>query len=232
MKKISFAGRSAALARLLKASFLLLALLAAVLNVSLAYAQAPKGKVGVCHKTGSATNPYVFITVDVNAVPAHRAHGDIIGVNSQENCPKTLPGTTQAQGKVGICHRTDSVTNPYVYIVVDENAVPAHQEHGDIIGVSAQTDCPATASDQSSANASGANAGVNASGVNASGANASGANASGANAGVNVSGASAPVGLPTTGAAPTPSDPLPSVVIAFGGLMLLVVSKLMSRRPA
>jgi hypothetical protein len=47
----------------------------------------PAAKVGICHRTGSSSNPFVFIEVSQNAVPAHQAHGDIIGVSSQSDCP-------------------------------------------------------------------------------------------------------------------------------------------------
>lgn len=50
--------------------------------------------------------------------------------------------------KVGICHATGSDSNPFVFIVVDEHAVDAHQRHQegrDVIGVSTAADCPAAA---------------------------------------------------------------------------------------
>ena len=35
--------------------------------------------VTICHHTHSATNPTVTISVSVNALPAHQAHGDTLG---------------------------------------------------------------------------------------------------------------------------------------------------------
>lgn len=44
------------------------------------------GKVGICHNTGSETNPLVYIEVSENAAAAHEAHGDTIGVASEDDC--------------------------------------------------------------------------------------------------------------------------------------------------
>ncbi len=50
-------------------------------------------KVGICHATGSKTNPYVFINVDKHAAAAHAKHHDgrdRIGVKSASDCPKPV----------------------------------------------------------------------------------------------------------------------------------------------
>lgn len=68
-------------------------------------AQITDHKVGICHATGSKTNPYVFIVVDKHAAQAHakhQDHRDVIGVSSADKCPKVASAQatpTPAPGK-------------------------------------------------------------------------------------------------------------------------------------
>lgn len=52
--------------------------------------QYPPGKIPICHRTGSTTNPYVLIIVDEHAVEAHRRH---------PNQPDIIPAPQTAQGR-------------------------------------------------------------------------------------------------------------------------------------
>jgi hypothetical protein len=64
--------------------------------------QAPKvnthakaGKTTICHATGSATNPFVTITISDNALPAHRRHQD-----GRDIIPAPAGGCPTAAGQV------------------------------------------------------------------------------------------------------------------------------------
>jgi hypothetical protein len=115
-------------------------------------------KITICHATGSETNPYVPITISVNALNAHMGHQhdqDIIPANNGKALPggRNLdkldwwdagcgkPGGTPHEDyskKITICHATGSETNPYVEITMalqglNGHAGDHHQHSGDII---------------------------------------------------------------------------------------------------
>jgi hypothetical protein len=122
---------------------------------------AKAGKTTICHSTGSATNPYVTITVSNNALKAHARHHDgrdIIpapaggcpkGAETAKPAPAAKPGKDKGHGhaKVTICHATGSESNPYVTITIAEPAVAAHRrhQHGEDIIPAPAGGCPAAA---------------------------------------------------------------------------------------
>jgi len=58
-------------------------------------------KVGVCHATGSASNPFVFIEVSNQGwTNGHEKHGDDIRANSASECPKAAQNAEVAGARV------------------------------------------------------------------------------------------------------------------------------------
>jgi TolB protein len=107
----------------------------------------PRERITLCHATGSATNPYVEITVSYNAVDGHghEDHANDIIPMPAGGCPRpptpTVPPPPQ---RITLCHATGSATNPYVEITVNYNAVDGHGHEGhafDIIPMPAEG-CP------------------------------------------------------------------------------------------
>jgi len=72
----------------------------------------------------------VFIQVDEHAVPAHRDHGDIIGVSGLNQCPQTTPVPTQCdhRGNVNVTTTPDGPGRLRVTLTANNTAgLPANQ---------------------------------------------------------------------------------------------------------
>lgn len=102
---------------------------------------AVKGKISICHVTGSEKNPYNEISVSVNGLNGHVNHmGDLIPAPAA-GCPSTL--LVAKEGKITICHATGSDKNPYNEITISINGLEGHGNHeGDIIPMNGS--CPTT----------------------------------------------------------------------------------------
>jgi hypothetical protein len=61
--------------------------------------------------------------------------------NGDDDEDDDTPAENQYKGKTTICHRTRSERNPFVLITVSNNALPAHQRHGDTLAGPGGT-CP------------------------------------------------------------------------------------------
>lgn len=116
------------------------------------------GKITICHATGSESNPYVPITISLNALNAHMGHQhheDIIPANNGKVLPQgqnldkvdwwnagcAKPGGNphnpphDNDKKITICHATGSETNPYRQITISLNGLNGHigHQHGEDI---------------------------------------------------------------------------------------------------
>jgi hypothetical protein len=128
---------------------------------------ASPGKLTICHRTGSDTNPFLRITVSKRAVDnpksksgkllwGHIRHaGDAILVGTAA-CPspsQTAEVSNKRPSKVAICHKTHSKKNPYRRIMVSSRAVTnpnsqagktlrGHMRHAGDIVMPGATACP------------------------------------------------------------------------------------------
>jgi hypothetical protein len=97
----------------------------------------PPEKVEICHiPPGNPANQHT-IRISESAVPAHLAHGDVLGL-----CPPP-DGATPT---VVICHRPPGNPANHHTITISSSALAAHLAHGDLQGACA-TQCEAVCND-------------------------------------------------------------------------------------
>ena len=98
------------------------------------------GLMDICHATNDEAAPYTAVTVAVIGLDGHAAHeGDVIPA-PEEGCPTEPLASTD--GKITICHSTNSAKNPYNLITISVNGLSGHNNHaGDIIPAPAEG-CP------------------------------------------------------------------------------------------
>ena len=103
-------------------------------------------RISICHRTLSATNPYVLITVDRNSLNGHGDHGGDIIPAPAGGCPTSLATqiaattTTITLGRITICHANANGT--YSQITVAASSLNGHGDHLDDIIPAPSDGCP------------------------------------------------------------------------------------------
>jgi hypothetical protein len=84
-----------------------------------------KDKETICHRTKSEKNPWVEITVSVNALQTHLDHGDFIG--KCQTFEYNPPPQQQLTGEtVTVCHITNCDSKPYEELQVPSSTLQVH----------------------------------------------------------------------------------------------------------
>lgn len=96
----------------------------------------------ICHATENEATPYEVVAVAANTVNEHADHpGDFWPVPAN-GCPTTQ--VTVTDGKITICHATNSETNPYNEITISVNGLNGHGDHDGDFLPAFEAGCPTT----------------------------------------------------------------------------------------
>lgn len=79
-----------------------------------------KGKVTLCHRTGSAKKPWVKVVVGANARKAHEKHGDFV-LAAGASCPTTRSTSTRSKTSTTL---SSTSTTSVVTSVTTTSATP------------------------------------------------------------------------------------------------------------
>jgi hypothetical protein len=109
-----------------------LAAIVQVIMIILLSACTPNTPSNVCHATGDSANPYEEITVNSAELSVHTGHPNDLIPAPVGGCPASP--LVIVDGKITICHATNSKNNPYNQITISVNGLNGHNKHeGDII---------------------------------------------------------------------------------------------------
>lgn len=115
---------------------------ASILGLVFLAACAPGYPATLCHATGDPSKPYELITITGADAAVHLQHPNDFGPAPAGGCPSSPVSVTD--GKITICHATNSTGNPFNEITVSANGLNGHANHpGDIIPAP-EGGCPAT----------------------------------------------------------------------------------------
>lgn len=78
-------------------------------SVAVNMTAAASSKVTICHVTGSEKNPFVRVSVDQSAVPAHMDHGDVLQDSNGECNFDPTPRCTGTLPTFGVLYEGDNV---------------------------------------------------------------------------------------------------------------------------
>lgn len=98
-------------------------------------------KISICHASGDEDQPYTLLSLTAADVADHSKHPDDIIPAPAEDCPDELV-VGGNDGKITICHATNSTTNPYNKITIALSGLNGHSKHArDFIPASEDADC-------------------------------------------------------------------------------------------